>query len=59
MSAQVEAGKVGELADGAMKSVSTKEGGFLLAMVGKALKSPKNLRTYRVRVKDDQLLIEL
>jgi len=112
----VEAGKVGELADGAMQPVSTKQGKILLARVGdnyyaadsqcphmkgklaegtlegtvvtcplhgsqfdlkngkvvrwlrgtgvlsrigKALKPPKNLKTYRVEVKDDQILIEL
>lgn len=116
MSSMVEAGKVGELADGAMKPVSTKQGEILLARVGdnyyaadnrcphmkgelaegtlegivvtcplhgsqfdlkngkvvrwlrstgvlsrvgKVLKSPKNLKTYRVEVKDDQILIEL
>ena len=30
----LKVGKVGELADGAMKSVSTKQGEFLLARVG-------------------------
>jgi len=116
MSDMVKVGKVGELADGAMTSISTKQGDFLLARVGKnyyaadnrcphmkgklaqgtlegtvvtcplhgsqfdlkdgkvvrwlrgtgvlarvgkVLKSPKNLKTYRVQVKDDQLLIEL
>lgn len=116
MSSMVKAGKVGELADGAMQSVSTKQGEILLARVGdnyyaadsrcphmkgrlaegtlegtvvtcplhgsqfdlkdgkvvrwlrgtgvlsrvgKVLKSPKNLQTYRVEVKDDQILIEL
>ncbi len=109
-------GKVGELEDGAMKSVSTKQGEFLLARVGnnyyaadsrcphmkgklaqgtleetvvtcpmhgsqfdlkngkvvrwlrgtgvlsrvgRVFKSATNLKTYRVQVKDDQLLIEL
>jgi len=112
----VEAGKVGELADGAMQPVSTKQGEFflarvgdnyyaadnrcphmkgklaegalegtvvtcplhgsqfdltdgkvvrwlrgtgVLARVGRALKPPKSLKTYRVEVKDDQILIEL
>jgi 3-phenylpropionate/trans-cinnamate dioxygenase ferredoxin subunit len=116
MSSQVKLGKVGELEDGAMKSVSTKQGEFLLARVGdnyyaadnrcphmkgklaqgtlegtvvtcplhgsqfdlrngktvrwlrgkgvlarvgRAIKSAKDLKTYRVQVKDDQLLIEL
>lgn len=116
MSPTVKVGKVGELEDGAMKSVSTRHGEFLLARVGnnyyatanrcphmkgkldqgtlqgtvvtcplhgsqfdlkngkvvrwlrgtgvlsrvgRALKSPKNLQTYQVQVKDDQLLIEL
>jgi 3-phenylpropionate/trans-cinnamate dioxygenase ferredoxin subunit len=116
MSDTVKLGKVGELEDGAMKSVPTKQGEFLLARVGdnyyaaanrcphmkgkldkgtlqgtivtcplhgsqfdlkdgkvvrwlrntgvlarvgRALKSPKNLPTYQVQVKDDQLLIEL
>jgi 3-phenylpropionate/trans-cinnamate dioxygenase ferredoxin subunit len=109
-------GKVGELEDGAMKSVTTKQGEFLLARVGdsyyaadnrcphmkgrlvqgtlegtivtcplhgsqfdlrngkairwlrgkgvlarvgRAIKSAKDLKTYRVQVEDDQLLIEL
>jgi 3-phenylpropionate/trans-cinnamate dioxygenase ferredoxin subunit len=34
MSSQVKLGKVGELEDGEMKSVSTKQGEFLLARVG-------------------------
>lgn len=116
MGNMVKAGKVGELADGALKSASTKQGEFLLARVGnnyyaadnrcphmkgkldqgtlegtvvtcplhgsqfdlkdgkvvrwlrgtgvlarvgRALKPPKNLQTYRVQVEDDQLLIEL
>ncbi len=116
MSIQIKAGKVSELADGAMTSISTKEGEFLLARVGnnyyaadnrcphmkgklaggtlagtvvtcplhgsqfdlkdgkvvrwlrgtgvlarvgRVLKLPKNLKTYPVQVKDDQLLIEL
>jgi 3-phenylpropionate/trans-cinnamate dioxygenase ferredoxin subunit len=116
MSDMVKAGKVGELADGALKSASTKQGEFLLARVGnnyyaadnqcphmkgkldqgtlegtvvtcplhgsqfdlkdgkvvrwlrgtgvlarvgRALKPPKKLKTYQVKVKDDQLLIEL
>jgi 3-phenylpropionate/trans-cinnamate dioxygenase ferredoxin subunit len=116
MSSQVKLGKVGELEDGAMKSVSTKQGEFLLARVGndyyaadnrcphmkgklaqgtlegtvvtcplhgsqfdlrngkmvrwlrgkgvlarvgRAIKSAKDLKTYQVQVKDDQLLIEL
>jgi 3-phenylpropionate/trans-cinnamate dioxygenase ferredoxin subunit len=116
MSSQVKLGKVGELEDGAMKSVSTKQGEFLLARVGdnyyaadsrcphmkgklaqgtlegtvvtcplhgsqfdlkngkavrwlrgtgvlarvgRAIKAVKDLKTYRVQVEDDQLLIEL
>ena len=112
----LKVGKVGELADGAMEAVSTKQGDFLLARVGnnyyaadsrcphmkgklaqgklegtvvtcplhgsqfdlkdgkvirwlrgtgvmsrvgKVLKSPKNLKTYRVQVEEDQILIEL
>ena len=112
----LKAGKVGELADGAMKSISTKQGEFLLARVGdkyyaasnrcphmkgkldqgrlegtmvtcplhgsqfdlkdgkvvrwlrgtgvlsrvgKMFKSAQDLKTYRVEVKDDQILIEL
>jgi 3-phenylpropionate/trans-cinnamate dioxygenase ferredoxin subunit len=35
MSSQIKVGKVGELADGAMTSVSTQQGEFLLARVGK------------------------
>jgi len=116
MSDMVKVGKVGELADGAMESISTKQGEFLLARVGnnyyaadnrcphmkgklvegtlegtvvtcplhgsqfdlkdgkvvrwlrgtgvlsrvgKVFKSAKNLNTYPVQVKDDQILIEL
>ncbi len=116
MSSQIKAGKVGELADGAMKVISTKQGEFLLARVGnnyyaadnrcphmkskldqgtlegtvvtcplhgsrfdlkdgkvvrwlggtgvlarvgRVFKSAKNLKTYPVQVKDDQILIEL
>jgi len=116
MSDVVKVGKVDELADGAMKSVSTVQGEILLARVGdkyyaagsrcphmkgkladgtlegtvvtcplhgsqfdlkngkvvrwlrgtgvlsrvgKAFKSPKKLKTYRVEVKDDQILVEL
>ena len=116
MSDMVKVGKVGELADGAMKSISAKQGELLLARVGnnyyaaanrcphmkgklargtlegtmvtcplhgsqfdlndgkvvrwmrgtgvlsrvgKIFKSATNLKTYRVEVKDDQLLIEL
>jgi 3-phenylpropionate/trans-cinnamate dioxygenase ferredoxin subunit len=112
----LKVGKVGELADGAMEAVSTKQGEFLLARVGnnyyaadnrcphmkgklsqgtlegtvvtcplhgsqfdlkdgkvvrwlrgtgvmsrvgKALKSPKNLKTYHLQVEGDQILIEL
>jgi len=112
----LKVGQVGELEDGAMKPVSTKQGEFLLARVGnnyyvansrcphmkgklaqgtlegtvvtcpkhgsqfdltdgkvvrwlrgsgvlsrvgRVFKSAKNLKTYRVQVKDDQLLIEL
>ncbi|MCX6011170.1 MAG: hypothetical protein NT134_02775 [Chloroflexi bacterium] len=33
----LKAGKVGELEDGAMTSISTKQGDFLLARVGKKL----------------------
>ena len=116
MGTQLKAGKVGELADGAMTSISSKEGEILLARVGndyyaadnrcphmkgklaqgtlegtvvtcplhgsqfdlkdgkvvrwlrgtgvlarvgRALKSPKKLTTYRVQAEDDQLLIEI
>jgi len=112
----LKVGKVGELEDGAMKAIETKQGEFLLARVGnnyyaadsrcphmkgklaqgtlagtvitcplhgsqfdlkdgkvvrwmrgtgvlsrvgKIFKSAKNLKTYPVLVKDDQLLIEL
>jgi 3-phenylpropionate/trans-cinnamate dioxygenase ferredoxin subunit len=112
----LKVGKVGELEAGAMKSISTKQGEFLLAKVGnhyyaadnlcphmkgklaqgtlagtvvtcplhgsqfdlkdgkvvrwlrgtgvlarvgRALKSPKKLKTYQVKVKNDQLLIEI
>jgi 3-phenylpropionate/trans-cinnamate dioxygenase ferredoxin subunit len=116
MSSQIKAGKVGELADGAMTTISSKEGEFLLARVGnnyyaadnrcphmkgklaqgtlegtvvtcplhasqfdlkngkvvrwlggtgvlsrvgRVFKSAKDLKTYRVQVKDDQLFIEV
>jgi 3-phenylpropionate/trans-cinnamate dioxygenase ferredoxin subunit len=116
MSDMVKVGKVGELADGAMKTVSTKQGEILLARVGekyyaadsrcphmkgrlaegtlegtvvtcplhgsqfdlrngkvvrwlggtgvlsrvgRVFKSAKDLKTYRVEVKDDQLQVEL
>ena len=112
----LKAGRVGELKDGAMKSISTKQGEFLLARVGndyyaannrcphmkgkldqgklegtvvtcplhgsqfdlkdgkvarwlggtgvlarvgRVFKSAQNLKTYRVEVEDDQILIEL
>lgn len=116
MSDMVKVGKVSELADGAMKSVSTTQGEILLARVGsnyyatssrcphmkgrltegtlegtvvtcplhgsqfdlkdgkvvrwlggsgvlsrvgRVLKSPQKLQSYRVEVKDNQILIEL
>jgi 3-phenylpropionate/trans-cinnamate dioxygenase ferredoxin subunit len=46
-----------DLKDG--KVVRWLKGSGLMAKVGKALKSPKTLTTYPVKVKDDQILIEL
>jgi 3-phenylpropionate/trans-cinnamate dioxygenase ferredoxin subunit len=46
-----------DLKDG--KVVRWLKGSGLMAKVGKVLKSPKTLTTYPVKVKDDQILIEL
>jgi 3-phenylpropionate/trans-cinnamate dioxygenase ferredoxin subunit len=46
-----------DLKDG--KVVRWLRGTGVMARVGKILKSPKDLKTYRVQVEDDQLLIEL
>ena len=46
-----------DLKDG--KVVRWLKGSGLMAKVGKALKPPKTLTTYPVKVKDDQILIEL
>jgi len=82
MGTQLKAGKVSELADGAMTStlegtvvtcplhgsqfdlkdgkvVRWLRGTGVLARVGRALKSPKKLTTYRVQVENGQLLIEI
>jgi len=46
-----------DLKDG--KVVRWLKGSGLMSRVGKALKSPKTLTTYKVQVEDDQIMIEV